>query len=234
LTKLFARVVFAMALLLGVGGAITPHGAAQGAPEDMLRYLDGIESAYGRRYISADVIALGLLPTPETTAPHAAHTVTVSVLEFEESGNAAFVFSTVLNDDIATGIVGGDGEFEVSTPTNVGDQAHLFVDIDEAHGDSAISALLAVQDGNLGFLITATGPDKAITETLEAFANFVIEAEPGDSDVALRAPANSTGGTFDVLPGVDDAEFLQNLVPMYDYDLLESDSPIEDAATPAA
>jgi hypothetical protein len=115
----------------------------------------------------------------------------------------------------------------------LGEQAVLYVVPADA-GDS-YSGLLLIQDGNLGLLISAQGETEAIQETLMAFGEFMVDAEPG-GEIKLGNNADSSGGTWDVMPTAEDRNVLGDLSPMYDYDLLASNHPIEvpEEATPAA
>lgn len=215
--------------------AVTPGASAQDSPLDLLPLLDGLESANARRYVSHQ--HLGLPPeaaTPVSDEQAAASFVEVTVLEFGTPDDVSHAFDMFVNDAMVRGILGEDEmEYTVSEPVELGEQASLYV-VPSGAGDS-YSGLLLIQDGNLGLLISAKGDTEAIQETLMAFGEFMVNAEPGGV-VVLGGHADSTGGTWDVMPAADDREVLGDLWPMYDYDLLVSNSPIEapEDATPAA
>src|SRR5690606_11367332 len=113
-------------------------------------------------------------------------------------------FDMFVNESMVRGLLGEDeGEFTISDQVELGDQALLY--ILPAHGGEAFAGVLLIQDGNLGHLISAHGETEAIQETLLAFGEFMVNAEPGDENV-LGNYADSTGGTWDVMPTADDRD----------------------------
>ena len=159
--------------------------------------------------------------------------VNATVLEFAETYDVTFAFTTVMNDDIARSILGeSDIEFAVSKPVDLGDRAHFYMGPTENGGEDAVAGLLIVQDGNLGFMISGVGSDESIAHTLRDFGTFMIEAEPGTGEAEADEYGFMTGGMFNLLPSIDNPGIIRQLRPMYDYDLLASTSPIEGAATP--
>ncbi len=221
-----------LAVLLTV---FSPSASAQDSPLDLIQYLPGLESAHSRRYVNHD--RLGLPPefaTPVSNEKSAASLVEVTVLEFGTPDDVSAAFDMFVNDALIRGILGEDEmEYSVSETVELGDQASLYIVPSEA-GD-AYSGLLLIQDGNLGLLISAKGETVAIQETLMAFGEFMVDAEPG-GEIVLGNHADSTGGTWDVMPAADDRDVLGDLWPVYDYDLLVSNHPIgePEEATPAA
>jgi hypothetical protein len=227
------RIITTLATLLMVGGALhAPVTAtAQFSPEDMLKTLDGIETAYSRKYIAEAELGFG---SPEAPAPSTPEVLTATVLEFDNEQHAADAFDSVKNPLIAREIMLGHGDLDVDDADidDLGDQARLFIGATDAHHEPETSAMLIVQDGNLGYLIQATGPDPAIEQTLMSFGAFMVDAEPGTGPVVPGEYADTRGGTFDLLPTREDTDVLRGLVPMYDYDLLLSQKPIDHPATP--
>jgi hypothetical protein len=232
------RITLALTAMFVLGSlAPLPAVAAQDSVDDFLEYLPGLESAHARKYISSD--RLGMLPlaspeaTPESAAPvNASQVVTVTVLEFESTVIVTGLFGSFLNEELAADIM-GESEIDPSVTEidNLGDQARLYLGEFERSDEHAVAGLLAVQDGNLGFLISGTGPEDSVVQTLREFAEYMLAAEPGDGPVVYGDHADSTGGTFDLLPSAEDGLFLGTLVPMYDYDLLHvGNHPVE--ATP--
>lgn len=193
--------------------------AAQITMEDMLLRLDGLQTAYSRKYVSASEMGFA---SPEAQDPTVPSLVLVTVLEFETEEHVADAFDGVLNGLVAKLIIGEpDMDIDATTIDDLGDQAELFSGSYETYdGSTEHGALLALQDGNLGFLITAYGLDSAITDTMTDIAGFMVDAEPGTDPVTPQFPAATTGGSFDVMPAADDADVVHGLVPMYDYDLL--------------
>jgi hypothetical protein len=55
----------------------------------------------------------------------------------------------------------------------------------------------------------------------------MVAAEPGPDEITIDPVAGSSGGTWDVLPRATDTGVLGSLLPIHEYDLMESDSPIE-------
>jgi hypothetical protein len=214
---------------------VTPSASAQDSPLDLLQFLPGLETAHSRRYVSHEHVGLppeNATPVSETTS--AASLVEVTVLEFGTPDDVSAAFDMFVNDEMIRGILGEDEmEYTVSESVELGEQAFLYV-VPADTGDS-YSGLLLIQDGNLGLLISAQGETDAIQETLMAFGEFMVDAEPG-GEIELGNNADSSGGTWDVMPAADDRAVLGDLSPMHDYDLLVSNHPIEvpEEATPAA
>jgi hypothetical protein len=213
----------------------TPAANAQDSPLDLLPFLDGLETAHSRRYVNHERLGLPAeIASPVAETPSAASLVEVTVLEFGTPDDVTVAFEMFVNDELIRGILGEDEmEFSVSESVELGEQAFLYVGpVDDG---ASHSGLLLIQDGNLGLLISANGETEEIQETLLAFGTFMVEAEPG-GDIVLGNHADSTGGTWDVMPSADDRDVLGGLWPMYDYDLLVSNHPIEvpEEATPTA
>lgn len=220
-----------------LGSTMLSPASAQDSPIDMLKFLPGLETAYSRAYRSADDLPLKQTATPDATAaPDATSSLTVTVLEFESPDDVTTAFSVALNDEIAGQLMGNpDIEFSVSEQVDgLGDQGHLYLSDEDMGHAHPISGLLAVQDGNLGFLIQAEGDDETIQDRMTAVAEFMIDAEPGDGPVVVDDVGAASGGTFDVMPTTGDEDALGALFPTYDYNLLVSTHPLEPSGTPAA
>lgn len=232
LSRLIARIAIVLAVMLTI---VTPGANAQGSPLDLLPYLDGLESAHARRYVNHEHLGLtSEFATPVGEEKSAASFVETTVLEFGAPDDVTAAFDIFVNDALIRGLLGEDEmEYSVSEDVELGDQASLYV-VPSAAGDS-YSGLLLIQDGNLGLLVSAEGQTDAIQETLMAFGEFMVDAESG-GEIVLGNNADSTGGTWEVMPAADDRDILGDLRPIYDYDLLVSNSPIEvpEEATPAA
>jgi hypothetical protein len=221
-------VFFATALVMACTAL---PASAQESPEEILQYLPGLKSANARSYVStAD--ELGLVPagTPKATpASTGVSRVYATVLEFSNEITLTTTWAVMVNEDLFATISGESGlEFTVTRPDDLGDQALLGLGTNE-HDET--TGVLIVQDGNLGLLISAEGDDAEVVEsTLRAFAGHMVAAEPGTGAVTIDPLNGSTGGTWDVLPGAEDTDLLGPLIPLHEYDLLASNSPIE--ATP--
>lgn len=229
--------VFAvLASVFAMTSASAGVSAQDEEPTGFLRTLDGLETAYARRYDPANEHdhANGIKDVSGEATPSSVPTpdrVTTTVLEFTDA-DAASEAVALLQNDIAVGLVTGDHEATADDlePIGLGDQAFLY--LGEPDDDGELTGALVVLDGNLGIIVTANGPADSIEPSLMAFTGFMLDAEIGRDDVQIGEFANSTGGTFDLMPSAKDVEVLNGLLPMWDYDLLISDSPIE--ATPGS
>lgn len=199
----------------------------------ILSQLPGLQSAWARRYDNPN--RYGYLDQNATPEPVAVTTeqLSITILEFDKESNATLSFAMGLSDETAAMILGTEpaavGEAQ---DVDLGDQATLFATADS---DGA-AALLAIQVGNLGYLVTAWGPDGDVVESVQVAGEYMVSAEPGEGDIEFVEPADSHGGLFDLFPPRDDASLL-GLIPMYEYDLLVSDHPLEyhdHPATPAS
>jgi hypothetical protein len=217
--------------------------SAQDSPDDYIKLLPGIESAYARRYISAQPAEEFGFATPEASPatgptrpgtenlpPAGTATVTATVLEFDSATTLTTVWATNLDDELLGEIAGSHGsELEITQVDDLGDLAISAAGVEH---DGRSSVVLVVQDGNLGIILTGYGTDEPnVSKSLNAIAEFMVAAEPGTDPVTLDPPS---GGTWDIFPTAQDTDVLGNLMPMYDYDLLNGDgSPIgREPATP--
>lgn len=218
-----------LATLLAVG--ITPGASAQEQdPIDQLKYLPGLESSFARRYVSAYEIGIA---SPDV-APVGPSRVDVTVLEFSSETALTTAWTLLVDDDlIATLASGSHVELDITRLDDLGDQAIIATGVDE-HGHTY--GLFLVRDGNLAHLITGYGDDPSVMPALRSFAEHMVDTEPGPAEITFGPVADSTGGTFDVMPSRADTDVTGELVPIYEYDLLNGDgSPIEiGPATPAA
>jgi hypothetical protein len=203
-----------------------PAARAQESPTDFLPFLDGLVSAYARRYVVPPEGFPGA--TPATTS---VTFLEATVLEFE-SPDMAKKAGALLNTDLVLPALTGIDDISIDDfeDAGLGDRSYLLVTPtpDEFEG------LLIIFDGNLGFILTADGSDESMAETMLALGEFMVEAEPGSGEVDLTGGGQSSGGTWDTLPTAADSEILGGLVPVYDYDLLVSNQPIEPEASPAS
>lgn len=208
--------------------------AAQESPSDLLTNLEGLESAHARGYRAVSEIARGSSSTPASVAnPSSATAVKATVLGFGFASDVAVAFDQLLDEDLARFILDTPGmEFSIAEPAALGDQARIFVG-PASDGEETIG-LHAVQDCNHGFIVTAKRPGVSFRDTLLDFGSFMVDAESATGDVVISSEGVASGGTFDVLTAAGNLEVLNDMIPMHDYDLLESNSPIEGPpATPA-
>lgn len=226
---------FRTLFLVGLA-ALLPFGFAPSAsaqeenPIDQLKYMPGLESAYARRYVTAEDIGLA---TPDVP-PLGPSRVELTILEFSDETSLATAWTLLVDDDLVTTLANqSDVEFEISRLDGLGDQA---IAATSENDDGETYGLILVRDGNLGHIVTGYGEDPSVMRSLRSFAEHMVATEPGPAEIVFGPVADSTGGTFDVMPGRDDTDVIGELVPIYEYDLLNGDgSPIEIApATPAA
>jgi hypothetical protein len=224
--------IVSLALVLAaliLGGQAAP--AAQMDADDLLGLLNGLESAYARKYIPVADIDFAT-PTPAETPS----VVLTTVLTFEDEASATSAFAGILNTLTAGIILGEPGaDLEATDVNGLGDEARRFVGIEGGGDEEHVRGLLAVRDGNLGFLIQAHGSPTSVERALAGFGVFMVAAEPGSGPVMVH-DLGATGGPFDLMPDNDDKEVLGGLFPVYDYDLLANggEAPIEEIATPSA
>lgn len=196
---------------------------------DLLQSIPGLENAWAKRYDNPGI--LGHVAEDAEPADVSIRILSVTILEFESESAAEFAFTLALSEDTAGMILGVDDENLTSTEeVDIGDQATLFVVED---GDDTLT-LLGIRDGNLGFLIMASGEGEDPATVSAEIGEFVVNGEPGEGEIVFEESGESHGGLFDLFPGYDDEDVLHGLIPMYEYNLLESDHPIEYPASPEA
>lgn len=223
------------AMMFGLAGlAVVPvvpvvaHAQEDMESSDLLAQLPGLEAAWAKRYDHPD------RHQHDNATPVASDLTTrqlsASILAFDTAANATLTFAMALTDEIAAMLLSVDPEdFGVPQNLDLGDQATLFV----ASEDGETAALLAIRDGNLGYLVTAWGADEDVVASVRAVGQYMTEAVPGDDEIVFEEFGESHGGLFDLFPRRGDPS-LRGLVPMYEYDLLVSESPIEYPATPVS
>jgi hypothetical protein len=185
--------------------------------------------------VAASELSIDPVATPDagmgtTFAVH----VEATVLEFGSVDDVIAAFMLVNSDQVIALLVGEPGvTIADAERVDLGDGGLLFIIEPEEPGDD-VEGMLLVRDGNLGFIVSVRGTDETIADTLLAFGEFMVNAEPGADPVVLDGVSGSHGGTFDTLPSFDDTDVLNGLVLMYEYDLLASNHPIDHEATPAS
>lgn len=207
------------------GAAMVPTlVAAQTESKELLAQIPGLESAYGRRYAPADDLSWGDFPIePNEETPHY---MLIMALTFQNAMMLRGVMGSMLNASIVGTILGRPGAdlTETSIPT-LPEGNILFFGEDENEGHPYAS-LLVLPMGDVAYLINTEGDAAAIQTTANAVAEFLADTDAGSAPVRVVAEGVAEGGPFDAMPGNDDLELLNGLVPLFDYDLLVSDSPI--------
>ncbi|HWV23284.1 MAG TPA: hypothetical protein VNZ58_03765 [Thermomicrobiales bacterium] len=234
--KRLKALVISLIALLTLGLAVQP-AVAQPSPEQLLAQLDGLQTAYARKYIADREFGFA---TPVLANQSTPDILLITVLEFDTGEHATSAFDGMVNGLVARMLL-GDSHLDLDE-TNIealGDQALLYTGTADGIDGPEQRALLAVRDGNLGFLITTYGGDISTPDLMREIATSMTESTPGDGRVTV-ADGLATGSTFDMMPGRDDYG-TYGLVPMYDYDLLSpggEQHPLEDTtsdqATPAS
>lgn len=236
--RMTRRALLGAAMATATIGMARP-AAAQISPEDLLLQLDGLEGAWSRKYIADRKLGFA---TPAVADDATPDTLLATVLDFATVEDATRAFATRLNGLTARLILGEpELSLEETAIDGLGDRAAVYTGVRDHHEPEHV-ALMAVRDGDLGMLLSAWGADGSIVKTVEGVARFMVAAAPGDGPVEV-GEFGASGGVFDLMPTMADAELLRGLVPMYDYDLLRDggEEPLEhiehdpagDEATPA-
>lgn len=212
--------------LVGIGSlALATRAAnAQEGSQELLAQIPGLETAYARRYSPASDLNWGDFPIePNEQTPHY---LLIMALKFSNAAMLQGVLNAALNPQIAGFIMQRpDADLIETSVSELPEGNVLFVSNDEEESHPYAS-LLVLPVGDTAFLLDANGDSADIQTTLNDIASFLEDAEPADNPVVVEEEGVATGGPFDLLPGVEDLELLNGLVPLFDYDLLVSDSPI--------
>ncbi|HWK79316.1 MAG TPA: hypothetical protein VNP95_01045 [Thermomicrobiales bacterium] len=229
-----------IAVMLG-GMAVTAQAAraAQASPEDLIASLDGLESAYARRYISGDLLpayaSATPVATPEASDPSLTD-LTITILQFAKEEDAANAWTLTSGSLVAGAIIHEHpADLTGTTVPDLGDGSAMYLLADASDGETGAAGILFVRDGLTGIIVEGNGEasNAALGERLQEIARFVLAHEASTPEVTVVAEGVATGGAFDRMPGRDDGAVLRGLIPMWDYDLTVSNSPITDPdATP--
>lgn len=217
-----------------VAASLLPiSGVAQPNTQQLLGQVPGLESAYGRRYVPSDSLSWGEFPIePNEETPQY---LLIMALTFESEAMLTAVTNSMLNASIAGMILGrNENDLQLISHPELSDGNSLFFGEDDSLSHPYAS-LLVLPAGDVAYLISTEGESAAVQSTANAIATHLAETEPSGVPVEILDRGVAVGGPFDVFPGLDDLELLNGLVPLFDYDLLVSDQPIENGnATPEA
>ncbi len=216
------------------GAALLPTiTSAQTDSNELLHQIPGLETAYARRYAPADDLNWGDFPIePNEETPHY---MLVMALTFESELMLRGVMGSMLNASIASMLLGRSEATIVETHLHTLPEGNILYFSEDKTEGHPYASLLVVPVGNVAYLINSEGDDAALQVTSNAVGEFIAEADPSEAPVTVEAEGVAVGGPFDVMPGTEDLEMLNGLVPLFDYDLLVSDSPIlPPDATPEA
>lgn len=234
------RRTFAAGIAALAASAIIPASifaqddADQEESAELLAQIPGLKSAYARRYDRADSHShIEIDDKPIEISEKTPDRFVINALEFGSAAELTGILGMMLNTDTA-GLLMSDQGIEL-TQEPAGDFPRGSTIFYGTSDDGEYKSLLVVPVDNIGFAVTTTGASDAVQETADAVAAFLVDQEPSDAPVVVVSEGVAQGGVFDVFPGVDDLEMLNGLIPMYDYDLLVSESPILPTdASPAA
>lgn len=195
------------------------------ASSELLKQIPGLKTAYARRYDRADShahIEIGdaEIEVSEETPNH----LVINALDFDSAAQLTGILGMMLNTDTA-GLLISDQDIEL-TEEPAGDFPRGSTFFYGEAEDGEYKSLLVIPVDNIGFAITARGDSDAVQVTADAIGAFLVEQEPSVTPVVVVSEGVAEGGVFDVFPGLDELDVLNGLIPMYDYDLLVSESPI--------
>ncbi|MGC4105091.1 MAG: hypothetical protein QM753_01895 [Thermomicrobiales bacterium] len=233
--RLRAIAAFALCLSMLAGSLLSiAHASAnQASPEEMIAALDGLESAYARRYDSHS----SSTATPEDLDPAMTH-ATITILQFTTEDDAKTAWMLTSGTLVAGAIIHeSPTDLTARAIPGLGDDAMTYLLPDATGSETEAVGILFVRSGSMGIIVEGEGDtsNAALSERMQAFAQFALDHEPTSPDVTVVAEGMAEGGDFDRMPGPDDADVLRGLVPMWDYDLTVSNSPLPDpdaTATP--
>lgn len=238
LTALGGAMIAAMILSLVSGLALVPPQPSaarslQSSPDQMIATLDGVESAYARRYGSADGLhnhAAEATPSasPAETDP-AMTDAAITIIQFATEADAEQAWKLTSGTLVAGAIIGEDpADLTATEMADLGDEATIYLMPDATGSETEADGILFVRDGTTGIIVQGRGDtsNAALGERLQAFAGFVLDHPASSDPVAVVHEGVATGGDFARMPGPGDADVLQGLVPLWDYDLMVDDSPI--------
>lgn len=246
---LIATVVAALILTIAPGSIPEPSAVqaasanSQVSPETIIASLDGLESAYARRYVSSDphqgfvdatpAATRGATPAEKADAMTSAE---VTILQFATEADAERAWKLTTGTLVAGSILGeAPADLTATEVPDLGESARMYLPPDAAGSETEANGIIFVRSGNTGIIVSGTGEtsNAALGERLQAFAQFIVDHPASPDPVTVLHEGTATGGDFARMPGPDDREFLQGLIPMWDYDLTVSNSPIEPNVTPA-
>ncbi|MGC4190259.1 MAG: hypothetical protein QM589_03380 [Thermomicrobiales bacterium] len=205
----------------------------------MIASLDGLNSAYARRYTFEDEFD-GHLEAPPISAPedrdHGMTAATITILQFATEADAENAWKLTAGSLMAGAIIGErPADLTATNLPDLGDDGTIYLMSDAAGSETEASGILFMRDGTTGIIVAGTGEtsNAALGKRLQKFAGFALDHKATSSQVAVIAEGMAEGGAFDRMPGRDDEDVLRGLVPMGDYDLMVSDEPIQSGPAPA-
>lgn len=204
----------------------------QMSPDEMIASLDGVETAYARRYLSEHDLSGFANATPITSPADRDASMTsasITILEFATEADTEAAWQLTAGTLVAGAITGvRPADLTATEVPGLGDSAVLYLLADEGTRGIEPTGVIMLRQGTLGIIIEGTGAttSAALGERLQEFAQFTLDHEPTTPDVTVITEGYAEGGAFDRMPGRDDADVLRGLVPMWDYDLTVSNSPI--------
>lgn len=210
---LLLSLVFALAISSGAGAQDTPTLD----PDD----VEGLESGYARMYI-ADIEAMMATPgaMEEMSLEDMALSGMAAVFTFEDEGAAEDAFG-LFGDQFAQGFMEGSGtEAEKSEIDDLGNQAVEYLGETEVDEETtSATSMILVQDGEHIFIAMILGGAEVSDDT-RAFAEYLLDGEISEDEVAFNEDGSSTGGVYDIMPNEENTEIVQGMVPFMDADFM--------------
>jgi hypothetical protein len=192
---------------------------AQGTPAAGPGQPDGLQSAYGRIYMLDVESMMATAGAGDSLDPASTPLIgRVAVFTFEDAAAAEEGIGQLSDMTAGDAFEGADaGKEEID---DLGDTAYQYTgEVEVEAGLTANMTLLIVQDDAQILMAAVVGgadPDAMARSWVE----FMLDAEIGDDEARLVDDGTSTGGAFDLMPGADDEDLLQGLLPIADLDLL--------------
>lgn len=212
--------VFACITLVGAslpGSAQTPSASSIPPIDEM----EGIQSGISRTFVQ-DVESL-LAATPDLDLEDVFKgllSTTVTVLEFDNAGNAATaydVFSKGVAADLPAMAQGGTPEVSTGDLADIGSQAS-YASLHSATSDEFEAWLeyVTVQRDNYVFIVWSLTSVEADTGLATSVAAWVAQNGQADGEEAIfAADGGSSGGLWGFMPPTGDA-VLKGLIPVTD------------------
>lgn len=216
---LFKRIALLLSLVLTL--VLSSTAGAQDTPTLNPGDVEGLESGYARMYI-ADIEAM--MSTPGALETMALEDMALSgmaaIFTFEDEGAAEDAFGDFATEFAEGFMEGSDTQAEPTEIDDLGNQAVEYLgetEVDE-ETTSPISIII-VQDGETIYIAMIMGGSD-VSESTYAFAEHMLDGEISDDEVEFNDEGTSTGGAFDVMPGEDEADIVNGMVPFMDADFM--------------
>ena len=178
--RAIAAVALIATMLTGSVLALAPATAAssQSTAEAMIASLDGLDSAYARRYLAEDAITRPANATP-ITAPEdrdpSMTAATITILQFATEADAESAWKLTSGTLVAGAITNTKAtDLEPISMPDLGDEATAYVRTADFAADHGPGGILFLRAGTTGIIVQGTGETTtdALIDRLDAFARF--------------------------------------------------------------